>query len=552
MNRKWFVSAVTFLMALGLSACGQPKTEDIIKEAFTEETVAGFSSRDLVDSLKTASTNGSVKGETIVSFSYDQEGISFAGDTGVSYEFTVKNSPEGDGSDTFIDGRVSLILPESLSMLTGFTKKTLPVQMYSHLAGDNAKLYFNQGLFDGRESIWTVSDASLSDICSLITQDLEAPGASSKAEDLEFIQNTLISHSTRQKKPILHNEHEVYAFDMVLPLSDPDVMDWILNKADSVIPATEEASDKENLRVAIGQICQLATIHYTYYINVEDNRLSYSKLDYSDIDLNGVLRVIGSTLPEGTLDKLGGLDLKLKSAFFEKTEYPPEELSIPNEILSTPYTYETYNAEFGKGEIVSMIDPDPEPEPEPVEVRVFKWKSDWSDMEYPELGTLGEYGHTDYSDMNLNTFLDDGWSIAGNEEEFDFLPMYNEFYPDTFLYLYDENSAGKAEGLEKKVVGYDIDISYASEDSDIPQMNWKGVTWGASPEKLIKAYGDEGIREESDEYTYLTYSYDVADIEFSFYTGEDESLRKGLYEVIVKYNHVPAPEYEYIYLEAQE
>lgn len=549
------LSAIIFMslvMAFALTGCGQPKTEELIAEAFSADAFTGTSPQEIINGLSSTSVNSIINTETMISFSYTQGNAIFEGDTGVSINAAIKSTPSENGINTYINSNVSVRLPEIVSMFTGFIEKKAPIQTYIRTDASTAKVFFNQGLFDGRQNTWTVSENSLTDLYSVVSQNIDSSQQATKEEDIAFLQKVLLAHSTREKKPIMFGEREVYAFNMDLSLGDPEVMEWIVKKATAVKPNGEAIADAEKIRTVVGQVCQLINIKYTYYIGAEEHKLVYSKLDYSDIDMDGLLRVIGANMPEGTASMLDGLTLQIKSGYFEVTNNPYEIVIIPAEVASTTYTYDTYNETFGKGEIVSLIDPDPEPEPDPIPVRVYKWKDDWSDTEFPALGTLGEYGHTDYMDMNLNTFLDDGWEIAGNEEEYEFMPMFNEFYPDTYLYLYDENYCGKTEGLEKKVVGYDIDISYAEPDSNIPQFSWKGLSWGATPAKVEKAYGEDNIREESEEYVFLTYSFDVADIEFSFYTGNDNNLRKGLYEVIVKYNHIPEPEYRYVYPEDPE
>lgn len=552
MKKICFVMLMSLLVSVLLTGCGQPKTEELIAEAFSAGSLSSNSPAEFMKSITSASVNTVINTETMVSFSYTQGNAIFEGDTGVSVNATIKSTPSENGANAFIDSSVSVRLPEIVSMFTGFIEKKVPIQAYVKADTSSAKVFFNQGLFDGRQNTWTVSDNNITDLFAAVSQNIDPSQQAAKEEDIAFLQKILISHSVREKKPIMFGDREVYAFNMDLSLGDPEVMEWIVKKATAVKPNGEAIADAEKIRTVVGQVCQLISIKYTYYIGVEEHKLVYSKLDYSNIDMDGLLRVIGANMPEGSASMLDGLTLQVKSGYFEMTNNPYEIITIPADVSSTTYTYDTYNEEFGKGEIVSLIDPDPEPEPDPIQVRVFKWKDDWSDTEYPALGTLGEYGHTDYMDMNLNTFLDDGWEVAGNEEEYEFMPMYNEFYPDTYLYLYEENNVGKVEGLEKKVVGYDIDVSYAEPDSNIPQFSWKGLTWGATPAKVEKAYGEDNVREESEEYVYLTYSYDVADIEFSFYTGKDESMRKGLFEVIVKYNHIPEPQYRYVYPEDPE
>ncbi len=546
MKKKLLIGLACVALSFGLTACGQPKTDELIRTAFTAETVKGFTPEEIVKGLSSTPANTAIRSDTIVSFSYNNNGLSLEGDAGLSLDLSLKNTPKDSGSDTYIDSSITVKLPEALSVITGFSEKTLPIQTYIRSNGDKVTAYFNQGKFDGREDVWTINESSMSELTSAVSKNVKTTQNITPEDNVQFIQNLLIERSKREKKPIEYSGKQVYSFNMTLPLGEPDVMEWVIKNATQVEPEGNISVDMEKVRTAIGQICQLSTINFTFYINVDDHKLAYTKLDYSNTDLNGVLRVIGANLPEGTMASLGDLNLQFKSAYFEKINYAQEDVVIPSDVAETPYDYDSYNEQYGKGELVSMIDPDPEPEPEPVKVRVYDWTYDWSNTSYPEEGTLGTYGNVDYKNMDLSTFREDGWDIAGNDEEFEFMPMYNDYYPDTYLYLYDENNSGKTEGIDRKVVGYDVDVSYASPDSIVPQFSWRGLTFGATPEEIIEAYGDDNVREESEDFTYLTYSYDIADIEFSFFNGEDFGTRHGLYEVIVKYNHVRLPEYEYV------
>ena len=125
------VSAIIFMslvIAFALTGCGQPKTEELIAEAFSADAFTGTSPQEIINGLSSTSVNSIINTETMISFSYTQGNAIFEGDTGVSINAAIKSTPSENGINTYINSNVSVRLPEIVSMFTGFIEKKVPIQ----------------------------------------------------------------------------------------------------------------------------------------------------------------------------------------------------------------------------------------------------------------------------------------------------------------------------------------------------------------------------------------------------------------------------------------
>ena len=79
--------------------------------------------------------------------------------------------------------------------------------------------------------------------------------------------------------------------------------------------------------------------------------------------------------------------------------------------------------------------------------------------------------------------------------------------------------------------GYSIDVSSAENK---PEMTWNGLTWGASAEDIVKAYGEPDDKYEGSVYDLYEYTT-LPDIDsvIKFYVYHSDSHDTGLQQVDV-------------------
>lgn len=146
--------------------------------------------------------------------------------------------------------------------------------------------------------------------------------------------------------------------------------------------------------------------------------------------------------------------------------------------------------------------------------------------------SYGKYGSNSfYYGINLNAFTSDGWNTQSSDPAI-FASFNNAKYENASLYLYgNKNSVTPDDLMKDGVYGYDIDVTFC-KDGNLPHMAFKNLTWGASRDDIIAAYGKPYL-ESADEgtiYPYiLTYKSDDG-AEMKFYISEGNNV-KGLSKV---------------------
>lgn len=148
---------------------------------------------------------------------------------------------------------------------------------------------------------------------------------------------------------------------------------------------------------------------------------------------------------------------------------------------------------------------------------------------FDKLGAYNGVAFTDKGDSWADTFGADGWEFV---EDVDSDFSYSTVFADNAKYgefaqlmVYNEawDNATKEEILADGFYGYDIDMYYADS---YPNMTWNGVTFGASADMLLSAYGEYDNMYDGEMYT--AYMYDIEDtekdIEIEFYVYKDKGL----------------------------
>ena len=153
-----------------------------------------------------------------------------------------------------------------------------------------------------------------------------------------------------------------------------------------------------------------------------------------------------------------------------------------------------------------------------------------------ETVTTTPSGNTMYGSINgvpLNagkndfdkTFGADGFTFNAEEDgKYSFTVMDSAKYENISLSL-NHKAYGNGTATEKEIrkdgfYGYDINCAFCDTR---PDMEWNGLTWGASGEDIKKVYGEPYDISETNSFT--TYSYKLSgkiDLNFMVYTSTDQ------------------------------
>ena len=135
-----------------------------------------------------------------------------------------------------------------------------------------------------------------------------------------------------------------------------------------------------------------------------------------------------------------------------------------------------------------------------------------------------------------DTFGKAGFEFDSDEEEYT-ISASSDDYESVYLHIYGldwDEEIVKVEDIKKDGMGgYSIDVSWAE---DKPEMTWNGLTWGASAEDIVKAYGEPDYKYEGSMYD--TYEYSTLpdiDSTIEFYVYHDDEYDSGLQQVDVDF-----------------
>ena len=129
-----------------------------------------------------------------------------------------------------------------------------------------------------------------------------------------------------------------------------------------------------------------------------------------------------------------------------------------------------------------------------------------------------------------DTFGKDGFEFDSDEEGY-IISASSDDYENVCLWFYSLDWH-KAEDIKNNGMdGYSIDVSSAENK---PEMTWNGLTWGASAEDIVKAYGEPDDKYEGSVYDLYEYTT-LPDIDsvIKFYVYHSDSHDTGLQQVDV-------------------
>lgn len=129
-----------------------------------------------------------------------------------------------------------------------------------------------------------------------------------------------------------------------------------------------------------------------------------------------------------------------------------------------------------------------------------------------------------------DTFAQIGFEIGSlNDGDFSYVTCHYQPDQDALLYLYQKPSMNtKAESIQEKgFYGYQINAVYAENK---PPVSWGGLTWGATEEDVIRAYGRPTKIYYGDYYKCLAYKY-IENVRMVFHVYYDAAPSPGLQAV---------------------
>ena len=146
-------------------------------------------------------------------------------------------------------------------------------------------------------------------------------------------------------------------------------------------------------------------------------------------------------------------------------------------------------------------------------------------------------GSIDGKTLSVDSKWDDTFGKAGfefdSDEEGYIISASSDDYENVCLWFYSLDWH-KAEDIKNNGMdGYSIDVSSAENK---PEMTWNGLTWGASAEDIVKAYGEPDDKYEGSLYDSYTYEYGDPRIDYSviiFEVYHSDSQDTGLQAVSV-------------------
>lgn len=136
---------------------------------------------------------------------------------------------------------------------------------------------------------------------------------------------------------------------------------------------------------------------------------------------------------------------------------------------------------------------------------------------------------TDATDW-ASTFGADGWEFDNEDGEYSFMSCVNSKYDGVDLYVYNKSHSNTTSSdiLNDGYYGYNINVSLASGKK--PVMSFNGLTWGASADELLQAYGEPTYTYKGSMYTSYEFAIsDTVNMEFYIYDNGLQEVELSVY-----------------------
>ncbi|MBR1931237.1 MAG: hypothetical protein IJ833_07165 [Lachnospiraceae bacterium] len=155
---------------------------------------------------------------------------------------------------------------------------------------------------------------------------------------------------------------------------------------------------------------------------------------------------------------------------------------------------------------------------------------------FPELseeaGIIGTYNgtHLEYG-MDVSVFEEDGWKLdkyTTYQQSNGILYYTNDKYPGAFLHIFEEQKLLPVAGVR----GFAMSVVGTEGGTQLPPMQFQGLSWGASGEEITAVYGEPDViyderpyGQNHDRYLYIAPQM-VYIIELQVY--DEEEMTPGL------------------------
>ncbi len=135
-------------------------------------------------------------------------------------------------------------------------------------------------------------------------------------------------------------------------------------------------------------------------------------------------------------------------------------------------------------------------------------------------------------------FSNDGWKFDNEDGAYIFMSAINDKFENAEMYVYDatwDNGITSSDIINHGFYSYSINCMYMDKNQERPNMTFNGITFGASLDELLSAYGEPDKINDmsySTEYVYVVSQDSINNIELQFYIANDGS---GLQKIEITY-----------------
>lgn len=130
--------------------------------------------------------------------------------------------------------------------------------------------------------------------------------------------------------------------------------------------------------------------------------------------------------------------------------------------------------------------------------------------------------------FTIELFEDEFYWDESDVGQYSFLPLSSRNNDYVDLYLNDFQDTGELPGLFEAIYSYEFNIVSVYDES-LPDVTFNGMTWGASRDDIVAAYGEPDYT-YSDESGYWSVEFDVTElvndgVDYSLsFTGDDNGV----------------------------
>ena len=311
-------------------------------------------------------------------------------------------------------------------------------------------------------------------------------------------------------------------YTMTVPISNLLESEYIKDKMSNLSGSASSLGFDEDMIKEIIESVGKSDIVYVF-----DDDLNMTKVSIKDMEFET------STKEEYSMDLEIKLDLNIKYSDFGKID--EEDVKVPDEVVdeAEESVSDSFDDIFGDEDDMDTDDDFDDEEDDDDSDSIVDDNVDRSDFKAGEdvLGSL------DGKPLTFDSKWDDTFGKAGFEFDSDekgyTMSASSDDYENVCLWFYslDWQEAVKAEDINNGMDGYRIDVSSAENK---PEMTWNGLTWGASAEDIVKAYGEPDDKYEGSVYDLYEYStLPDMDSTIEFYIYHSDSHDTGLQQVDV-------------------